>query len=275
MKKRNILCMGDSMTEAGIWPARLAEKLQCNVHCHCKGGLGMLEIVDGGVGAEGNLAPLSSELVRPMDLIIFYAGYNNRGIPDGIPGECYSPENNTGITIAGMMQYCINRIYEELRKAENLSCRLLIVTPHCAGRYPYIDADGYGEFPAGTGRTMESLSGRMKEVAQRNNIAVCDLWHNSGINKYTWSIYGTCREEANENYSPFLLDPLGNPVSMERVSYERGKTYYQKRNGAVVLEEYTDITPYPYNGDQLHCSREGYYLIGDLIAGVVKKMFGE
>jgi hypothetical protein len=267
--------MGDSMTEAGIWMERLVQKLQCNVSLHCKGGLGMIEIVDGGEGAGGTLAPLSTDIVRNVDLIIFYAGYNNRGIPDGIPGDCYHSGNKSGNTIAGITQYCINRIYEVLRQAGNLTCRLLIVTPHCAGRYPYIDANGYEDYPTKSKRTMETLSNTMKSVARRNNIGVCDLWHNSGISTHTWSVYGSSPDAVNEEYSPFLLDRFGKPVSPERISYVQGESYYQWRNAKVVLEKYSEAAPYPYNGDQLHCSPNGYILIGDLITGTIIKLFGE
>lgn len=258
--------MGDSMTQAGIWTAKLSELLKCNIFRHCKGGLGLLEIVDGGEGAEGVLPPLSSQIVRNMDMIIFYAGYNNRKSPNGLVGECYSPVNEAEPTIAGMTQYCINRIYEELTNADNLTCQLLFVTPHCAGRYPYIDEDGYGEYPYHSGYTMETLSDTIKNVAQSNNLPVLDLWHNSGINKFTWSVFGACPKKEDESYSPYRLDQWGNPVSYERIQYIPGESYYQIRNQSVILEKYNATLPYPYNADQLHCSMAGYTRIGDLIA---------
>ena len=260
------------MTQAGIWTTRLEEALGCNVFRHCKGGLGLIEIVDGGVGAEGILPPLSAELVRKMDMIILYAVYNNRKNPDGKPGECYSPNDTTEPTIAGMTQYCINRIYMELSKANNLACRLLIVTPHCAGRYQYIDVDGYGEYPPGTGESLETLSDTMKAVAQNNSIPVLDLWHDSGINKYTWSTYSACPTTEDDNYSPYRLDQWGKAETRERMTYIPGEAYYQIRNKQVVLEHYAHMVPHPYNMDQLHCSVPGYQLIGDLIVGRMKSL---
>ena len=271
-KNKNILCLGDSMTQAGIWTTRLEEVLGCNVFRHCKGGLGLIEIVDGGVGAEGILPPLTAELVRQMDLIILYAGYNNRKNSDGKPGECYFPTEQTEPTIAGMTQYCINRIYEELAKANNLTCRLLLVTPHCAGRYEYIDADGYEEYPPGSGESMETLSDTMKAVARSNCLPVLDLWHDSGINKNTWSVYGVCPGTEDENYSPYRLNQWGKAETRERIAYLPGEAYYQLRNNQVVLEQYDKTVPHPYNKDQLHCSVRGYQLIGDLIAGKLKSL---
>lgn len=270
-KNKNVLCLGDSMTQAGIWTTRLEEELGCNVLRHCKGGLGLIEIVDGGVGAEGVLPSLTADLVRKMDLIILYAGYNNRKNRDGKPGDCYFP-GETDPTIAGMTQYCINRIYKELSNANNLTCRLLIVPPHCAGRYQYIDVDGYGEYPPGTGESLETLSNTMKAVAQSNSIPVLDLWHDSGINQYTWSVYGACPGTEDDNYSPYRLNQWGKAESLERMTYIPGEAYYQLRNKQVVLEQYDKMVPYPYNKDQLHCSVAGYQLIGDLIAGKMKSL---
>ena len=41
------------------------------------------------------------------------------------------------------------------------------------------------------------------------------------------------------------------------------------RDGVVVLEEYTGSAPFPYNGDQLHCSDKGYEQMGESIVGSV------
>ena len=59
-----------------------------------------------------------------------------------------------------------------------------------------MDADGYEEYPVGTGQTMEKLSDTIKAVAQANNVAVCDLWHESGINRRTWSVFGAQKNAA-------------------------------------------------------------------------------
>lgn len=134
----------------------------------------MREIVDGGMGAEGPLAPISPSLLKNMDYIIFYAGYNDREQTD----------------IAVSLQYCIDRIYDTLDKAQNLLCRILIVTPHCVGKYSYIDVDGYGEYPPGSGRTVKHIADLMEKVAEENSLPVLNLWKSSGINRRNWSVYG-------------------------------------------------------------------------------------
>ena len=245
-ENKNVLVIGDSLTAARKWQNQLNVMLGMNVTTHAKGGMGLIQCVDGENGAppydpdtfnSSTLYPLRASDVVDKDLIIFYAGYNNRGISDGVIGDLYKKDGTGQGTIAGMMQYCINRIYEELRNADNLSCKILIVTVDCAGKYPYIDADGYTEYPKGTGQTMETFANIQKAVAEHNALACVDLWHNSGINKETWKVFGA---EPNAYY-----------------------------------EDITNRTgTYPHNGDQLHKSPQGYKRIGECIVGGIIKAYG-
>jgi len=276
---KNVLFIGDSLTAASKYQKTVAELLGVNVFNHAKGGTSIIELVDGadGVGefdnetfVEGALYALNADDVRNMDLIIFYAGYNNRGMLEGKLGDCY-PTNNT---LAGYMQYAINRIYEELSEADNMTCKLLIVTVDCAGKYAYINANGYDEYPAGSGRTLETFANMQKAVAEYNGIPCLDLWHTSGINRYTWDTFGAQSPAINNNYAMYELDSEGNQIGTEPLKYKRGEFYYQIRNGEVVLEEYTGGGSYPYNNDQLHKSDEGYKRIGECIAGAIIGAYG-
>lgn len=278
-KDKNVLFIGDSLTAAKQYQNTVAEILGINIFNHCKGGMGIVNCVDGENGAgeydnetavEGTLYALKPDDVRDMDLIVFYAGYNNRGTTDGVVGDCYPAQG----TIAGMMQYAINRIYEELAEANNLTCKIIIVTVDCAGKYAYINADGYEEWPPESGRTMETLSDVQKAVAEYNSLACLDLWHTSGINRNTWSVFGASADTVNTNYTVYELDASGNQVGTSPMKYVKGQSYYQIRDGAVVLEEYTGSAPYPYNKDQLHKSSEGYKRIGECIAGAIISAFG-
>ena len=244
---KNVLFIGDSLTAAQKYQTTVRDNLDINIYNHCKGGMGIVQCVDGENGAPpydpdnfnaGTLYPLMASDVADKDLIIFYAGYNNRGTEDGTVGDCYDPNDSTqGRTIAGFMQYALNRIFEELANASNLTCRMLVVTVDCAGKYPYIDADGYEQYPANSGQTMETMANIQKAVAAANNVPCLDLWHNSGINRHTWTVYG-----ANPN---------------------------------AYIENPTDTsTPYPHNGDQLHKSNAGYQLIGDCITGAIIEHWG-
>ena len=283
-KGKNALVMGDSVTAARKWQKKLNEMLGMNVTTHAKGGVGTIAMVDGDKGlggdydnetsASGVLKPLSVDDVKDKDLIVVLPAYNDRGKKDGEVGDCYKTDGSGQSTIAGIIQYTINRIYETLTQANNLTCKVLYATPHCSGRYPYIDADGYEEYPAGSGRTMETLANTIVAVGNHNNIPVCDLWHNSGSNRYTWNVFGASANPVNEKYSPYKLDSTGNPVNTTRIKYTQGQSYYQIRDGKVVLEEYTGSAPFPYNGDQLHCSDEGYERIGECIVGAIISHYG-
>ena len=279
-KGKTALVIGDSITAAKKWQKKLKEDLEMTVKTHAKGGIGILAMVDGDKGlqgdydnetnASGTLYPLNTNDMTGVDLIVVLPAYNERGKEEGVVGDVYPNKS----TITGLIQYMINRIYEELAKANNLNCKVLFATPHCAGKYGYIDADGYEEYPSNSGQTMETLSDAIKLVCNYNNIPVCDLWHNSGINRFTWSIYGANPNAVNDQYTKYKLDAQGQTVGTTPLKYVKGQSYYQNRNGQVVLEEYTGSSPYPFNGDQLHCSDLGYARIGECIVGTIIKAYG-
>lgn len=196
-KGKNLFCMGDSLTQAGVWTQRLEENLECNTYLHCKGGLKMREIVDGGIGAEGILDPISAVMLKKMDLIIFFAGYNDR--------------EKTDIELT--LQYCIDTIYDRLEEADNLTCKILIATPHCVGKYPYINADGYEEFPKGSGRSVKRMAEIMEAVSKRNSLPVCNLWKTSGINKRNWSVYGAIPGEDAVHCSAKGYELIGDVIT--------------------------------------------------------------
>ena len=281
---RKVLFIGDSLTARRVYPEVVKEILGIETFYHCKGGAGLKSMVDGdnGLGgdydnvtdAAGVLLPLTPKDVAGMDLIVLFGGYNNRGIDIGKVGDRFHADGTGDKTVAGLLQHAIDRIYENLQAADNMTCRLLIVTVDCSGRYPWVDADGYGESTPGTGRTLEAMANMQKAVAQYNAIPCCDLFHTSGINRYTWAVFGASPDVDNPAFSPYRLDPQGNPVSPERIRYQHGESYYQLRDGAVVLEKYEGMAPFPYIGDQLHKSTAGYRRIGEVIAGAIISAYG-
>lgn len=281
---RKVLFIGDSLTARRVYPEVIKEILGIEPYYHCKGGAGLKGMVDGENGidgqydtetdAEGILRPLTPEEVADMDLIVLYGGYNNRNIDIGQVGDVLHSNGSGQRTMAGFMQHAIDRIYECLRLADNMTCRLLIVTVDCSGKYPWVDADGYEESTPGTGRTLEAMANIQKAVAAHNAIPCCDLFHTSGINRNTWAVFSASAEVENPNFSPYRLDEKGLPVSHERIRYVPGESYYQLRNGNVVLEKYEGKAPFPYIGDQLHKSAAGYRRIGEVIAGSIIAAYG-
>ncbi|MBD9336757.1 MAG: hypothetical protein EGP69_02225 [[Ruminococcus] faecis] len=101
---------------------------------------------------------------KHKDLITVLPAYNDRGKADETVGDCYNLNGRDQQTITGIVQYTINRIYETLKETENLTCNALYAIPYYAGRYPYIDADGYDEYPSRTERTMEMLANTIVAV---------------------------------------------------------------------------------------------------------------
>ena len=238
---KNVLVIGDSLTAAGVWQLKLNELLGMNVSTHAKGGMGIVQCVDGeninndvaidnNTNASETLQPLSTADVQNKDLIIFFAGYNNRGKEDG---EANGIEYPTANTISGMMQHAINRIYQELENANNKTCKIAIITPHCVGKYSYIDADGYDEYPSGSGRNLRTLASAIERVAKYNSIPCLNLWENSGINRNTWSVFSASQTATNTDGS--------------------------------------GPGPYHYNNDQVHLnSSVGYPYLGEKIANWIK-----
>ena len=223
---KKVLVIGDSLTEAGLWQQKLIEKCGMNVTTHAKGGIGLLYTVDG----YESFAALSKEEVAEQDLIVLYAGYNDRWRSCGVVGDLYNSEDNSGNTIAGVLQYCINTIRALLTEAENTNCKIMIVTPHCVGKSPYgtvAGLDGYTAHPTG-GATLEEICNMMVDVAEANDIPVYDLYHNSGIDKNNWNTYS--KQVADEH------------------GYIAGTTTY---------------------ADQVHLNDAGYALVGDKIADFI------
>ena len=270
---KKALVMGDSLTKAGIWQQKLTELLGFEVATQARGGSGFIQIVDGDPEGFVHIDPpmhrLGPDDVRGVDLIIYFAGYNCREMPYGDDGDLYPAQN----TVRGCIQYVIDRIYEELAAADNLTCRLLFVTPHCHGLYSWRNTDGYYE-DAVTGMSTKKLGEVIAQVCEKNNIPVCDLWSESGINRYNWCVFGREPFVENADYTKYELDEKGNVIGKEPLKYERGKSYIQIRGGKPTLELYETGGAYPYIGDQLHCSRAGYERIGECIVGSVIKYYG-
>lgn len=269
---QKVLVIGDSLTAAGEWQKQLSKELGMEVTTRAQGGLGLIQMVDGdGAG----LAPLSAAAVKDQDLIILYGGYNNRTRLAGSVGDRYNPDGSGQSSFAGCMQYAIDRIRETLDAAGNEDCEIMIVTMHCAGKYAWIDASAYDEYPAGSGQNMETLANLQIAVAKANGLKYVDLFHDCPIGPTTWDIYSKSANAVVTKYSPYLLDENGDPVNEERMTYVPGEWYYQTSSGKVLYKQYDGTTPYPYNADQLHLNTRGYYLVGETVADRILEVYGD
>lgn len=254
-KGQTILTIGDSLSVLGKWQKKVAEMLGVTIRNHALGGAGIKQMIDG----FRTLPALSVEHVTGVDVIVLYGGYNNRNLEYGQLGDV---DNNT---IIGLIQYAVNRIYELLKEANNLQCKIVIVTPHCGGKYEWSDVDGYTETPVGSGRTLKTMANAIKDVSNFNSLPCIDLWHHSGINKFTWDKFQLSPVANNPQYIGKF--PTADVLPTSAISGDRAKV--EDYGGSYRYDGTSwskDEAPYPWNEDQLHLNDEGYEKIGEYIA---------
>lgn len=241
---KKILAIGDSLTSQMGWQSKTAELLGAEIKTHANGGIGFIDMVDGqkgwgeydnDTGVSALLPPLSIAEAGWADLILVFGGYNERHMEYGNTGDIY-PVNDT---LCGKVQYVIDKIYSLLESADNLGCRLAFITPHCVGKYDWIPVDGYGEYPSGSGRTLELLAENIKKVAAFNSLPCWDAFHESGINRYTWKYLSWSPVENNEAYSSDTYvnkssSPYPQYADQVHLNYERGYPYFGERIAAFI-----------------------------------------
>ena len=183
---KNVLAIGDSLTEGGSkWQPTVSSIHGCSFTNHALGGASFQQMVNGGTTTGGTIGALTVGQVTGKDLIIVFGGMNERNRAYGQLGDLYPTQD----TIHGRVQFVINKLYELLAQASNLGCKILFIAPYCCGVYSNINVDGYGEYPVGSGQTLEKMVNHIKTCVNYNNLPVVDLWHESGIGKHTWSLY--------------------------------------------------------------------------------------
>ena len=242
---KKCLVIGDSTSATEQWQKKLSENLGMSVTTHAKGGIQFLQMVVGSLGYEGDydnetgntgvLQPLKISDVYDKNLIIIFGGFNNRGMKLGEITDLYKTDGTGQNTVTGQLQFVLNWIYDLLNGnesyAQNLKCKIVIVTPYCCGKYNYANYDGYsGDNWAGY--TLREMCDRIIEIATLNNCSSYNAWENSGIGRHTWTIYSA---------SPTATKEAGS-----------------------------DTAPYPTNADQLHLNDSvGYPHLGDCISAFV------
>lgn len=242
---KKCLVIGDSTSATEQWQKKLYENLGMSVTTHAKGGIGFLQMVVGSLGYEGNydnetgntgvLQPLKASDVYDKDLIIIFGGFNNRGTKLGEITDLYKTDGTGQNTVTGQLQFVLNWVYDLLKGnesyAQNLKCKIVLVTPYCCGKYNYADYDGYSG-DKWAGYTLREMCDRIVEIAALNNCSSYNAWENSGIGRHTWTIYSA---------SPTATKEAGS-----------------------------DAAPYPTNADQLHLNNSvGYPHLGDCISAFV------
>jgi len=191
-----MLCIGDSVTAAGLYQTTIAEKTGMAISTHAKGGIGILAMVDGDGASTSPILPLSAAQIQDKDIVSIFGGLNERSTTIGTRGDMYPTQN----TLYGRYNYTIQKIYTLAASVNRKDVRIVLITPHCVGKYNYIDADGYSEYPIGSGRTLETLVNAITDIGGQWGIPVIDLYHNSGINKNNWDILTANTISGNGTY---------------------------------------------------------------------------
>ena len=278
-KGKRLLAIGDSITAQNYWQKRVGELLGMSVRNHCKGGIGILQMVDGDKSGDApseydpdnfgidKIYKLNTKDVENVDVIIIMGFYNERKLATSTPGiktDMY-PTNDTFI---GRLNYAIKRIFEELQKANNNNCRVVVCSPHKYGKYPYIDKTANEDG--------EDIYNAIKISSDYNSVPCIDLMHNGGINQYNWNLCQKSNSAINSNYIPAdgindgTNKPFNSQADFPPASENKGKKVTSKGyNGSFTSDGVKwnfDWEPYCWLGDQLHLSQFGGYMLGNYIA---------
>lgn len=278
-KGKRLLAIGDSITAQNYWQKRVGELLDMSVRNHCKGGIGILQMVDGDESGDApsgydpdnfgtdKIYKLNTKDVDNVDVIIIMGFYNERKLATSTPGiktDMY-PTNDTFI---GRLNYAIKRIFEELQKANNNNCRVVVCSPHKYGKYPYIDKTANEDG--------EDIYNAIKISSDYNSVPCIDLMHNGGINQYNWNLCQKSNSAINSNYIPAdgindgTNKPFNSQADFPPASENKGKKVTTKEYSGSFTSDGEkwnfNWEPYCWLGDQLHLSQFGGYMLGNYIA---------
>lgn len=278
--KPKMLAIGDSITAANIWQRRVGELLKMDVRSHCKGGIGIVGMVDGDGVAPPEYDPddfgvkklydLSERDVEDVDLIIMTGFYNEVGMIDdeksrGRASDMYPQEN----TFCGRLNYAIRRVRATLVAAGNVRAKIVLVSPHRYGTNSWVCRSSY--------ESGENWLAALSAVARNNDIVLIDLLNRGGVCRENWNRYQRSPSKLDNRYltadgsqnvgvnRPFASlaaapDPMKNKGRCITVVGMQG--HYLSDGKAWVKCP----APFPWFADQLHLNPDGYRLIGEAIA---------
>lgn len=181
---KKMLCIGDSVTAAQKYQAVISEFTGMTVTTHAKGGIGLVQMVDGDGAATDPIAALTAAQLQDKDVVTVFGSLNDRTRLVGARTDMYPAQQ----TIYGRLNYVITKIYTLAASVNRKDIRIVLIAPHKVGRYAYIDADGGQEYPVGSGQTLQNIVDAIKDVAGFYGLPVVDLYRNSGINNFNWDI---------------------------------------------------------------------------------------
>lgn len=278
LKDKKVLVIADSIGAANKWQKSFSDVTGAVIRNHVKGGIGIIQMVDGdgsGDAPEGydpddfgtsTIYKLNKEDVSDVEVILLCGFYNERNTESGNVNDMY-PTNNT---FCGRLNYAVKRIHEEMNNASNHTARLIIVSAHKYGKYPYLDITAYQDG--------DKLYNNTKSVADYNSIPCIDLMHELGINEFNWNIFQSSNTPYNPNYIPNGNGGVNDGENRPFESLEKAPSAADNTGKYITINGESNCyqsdgenwvkksIPFIMWADQLHLGDLGYNLYGRYVA---------
>ena len=206
---KKVICLGDSITENGDYPVRLATLTGATV-TNCGFGGSRLAFSTGDYAylsfhkladyiSTGDYSDLTAACARlagsptfddniaiaarlaavdwsTVDYIVAAYGTNDYGSPDVPLG---TTTDTTGATFKGAINYAVNKICTAYP-----NIKILFVSPIWRSRYNSGDGNDSDVYANSRGNYLLDFVDAMKQMAELNKMPCIDMYRTSGINKY-------------------------------------------------------------------------------------------
>ena len=206
---KKVICLGDSITENGDYPVRLATLTGATV-TNCGFGGSRLAFSTGDYAylsfhkladyiSTGDYSGLTAACARlagsptfddniaiaarlaavnwsTVDYIVAAYGTNDYGSPDVPLG---TTTDTTGATFKGAINYAVNKICTAYP-----NIKILFVSPIWRSRYNSGDGNDSDVYANSRGNYLLDFVDAMKQMAELNKMPCIDMYRTSGINKY-------------------------------------------------------------------------------------------
>jgi len=206
---KKVICLGDSITENGDYPVRLATLTGATV-TNCGFGGSRLAFSTGDYAylsfhkladyiSTGDYSDLTAACARlagsptfddniaiaarlaavdwsTVDYIVAAYGTNDYGSPDVPLG---TTTDTTGATFKGAINYAVNKICTAYP-----NIKILFVSPIWRSRYNSGDGNDSDVYANSRGNYLLDFVDAMKQMAELNKMPCVDIYRTSGINKY-------------------------------------------------------------------------------------------
>jgi len=190
--------------------------------------------------------------LEKADIYSVFLGTNDwwRGRP---VGSMKDYESNTGsATLYGAFRIIIDKL-----RMLNPKAQIILITPLQRGDFVYINDmknNAYGSYKPKNDQSLEQFANALVELAKKENFAVADLYHNSGITQKNMVKFKRLKDPSTGSYKNYSYPDYIN----------------------IPFDPSVDEYPYPADAidmtyDGLHPSDRGYEVISSMILKVIRK----